>query len=172
MNVKPPLRTLFIAAVVFCGLGGAALAQAPQRLDSAASPRQRVAALQVTDENGQPLALNPFAQQANARFGRVEYRLGTGGFLQRRARIDIVLPPEVNGLRRPSGLLFRWRGLDGALDGQLRPGQRQPVWSGTITDPLTSLAIDLELQLDLDAMGQWNGGAFGVEPSFELVTLP
>ena len=165
------LRALLVATVV-CGPGGAALAQAPQRLDTSASPRQRVGALQVTDESGQALALNPFAQQAHARFGRVEYRLGTGGFLQRRARIDIVLPPVVNGLRRPSGLVFRWRGLDGALDGQLMPGQRQPIWSGTITSPLTPLAIDLELQLDLDAMGEWNGGAFGVEPNFELVTLP
>lgn len=172
MTVTPPLRALFVAIAVLCGLVGPALAQTPQRLDSAASPRQRVAALQVTDQNGQPLALNPFAQQANARFGRVEYRLNTGAFLQRRARIDIVLPPVVNGLRRPSGLLLRWRGLDGALDGQLMPGQRQPVWSGTITGPQTLLAIELELRLDLDAMGPWHGGAFGVEPDFELVTLP
>lgn len=170
--MQPILRALITALAVCFGPGDVALGQTPQRLDTSASPRQRVAALQVSDENGQALALNPFAQRAHARFGRVEYRLGTSGFLQRRARIDIVLPPEVNGLRRPSGLLFRWRGLDGALDGQLRPGQRQPVWSGTITAPLTLLAIDLELQLDLDAMGQWNGGAFGVEPSFELVTLP
>lgn len=170
--MKPFLHTLWIAAAVVCGPPDAARAQVPHRLDSAASPRQRVAALQVTDENGQALALSPFARRALARFGRVEYRLGTGGFLQRRARIDIVLPPLVNGLQRTNGLVFRWRGLDGALDGQLRPGQRQPVWSGTITSPLTPLAIDLELELEFDALGPWNGGAFGVEPDFELVTLP
>lgn len=170
--MKRCCHALCIAAAIVCGAPGLARAQVPHRLDSAASPRQRVAARQVTDENGQALALNPFARRALARFGRVEYRLGTGGFLQRRARIDIVLPPLVNGLQRSNGLVFRWRGLDGALDGQLGPGQRQPIWSGTITAPLTPLAIDLELELELDALGPWNGGAFGIEPGFELVTLP
>lgn len=164
-------RALLALLVAGTGwLGGPALGQSVHRLDTAASPRQQVAALQVTDENGQPLG--PFAQQANARFGRVEYRLSTGAFLNRRVRIDIVLPPIVNGLQRPSGLLFRWRGQDGTQDGQLMPGQRQPLWSGTITSAQTLLAIELEMQLDLSAMGRWNGGNFGVEPGFELVVVP
>lgn len=154
------------------GLGAPARAQAWHRLDSAASARPQVAALQVTDETGQPFGQNPFAQQARARFGRVEYRVVTAPYLRRRARIDLVLLPTVAGLLRPQGLVFEWRGLDGAQDGRLTPGQRQPLWTGVITQAVTPLAIELEMRLDLGAMGPWNGGHFGVEPGFELVLLP
>lgn len=169
MSPKP--RALLASVVAAASwLCAPAFGQVAHRLDTAASPRQQVAALLVTDEKGQPLG--PFAQQAHARFGRVEYRLSTGAFLNQRVRIDIVLPPIVNGLQRPSGLVFRWRGLDGSQDGQLMPGQRQPLWSGSIASAQTLLSIDLEMQLELGAMGRWNGGNFGVEPSFELVVLP
>jgi hypothetical protein len=165
-------RWISLAAAATVGLGTPVLAQSLHRLDSAASPRQQVQALQVSDEHGQPLELNPFAQQANARFGRVEYRLSTAAFLGQRVRIDLVLPPFVQGLQRPNGLLFRWRGLEGAMDGQLLPGQRHPIWSGTLQSAPTTLAIELDMQLDLSALGRWNGGTFGVEPTFELVVLP
>lgn len=147
-------------------------AQAQHRLDSSASPRQQVAALQVLDERGQSFGLNPFAQQAHAHFGRVEFRLSTAAFTGRRVRIDLLLPPQVPGLRNPSGLTYHWRGLDGTLSGQVIPGQRHTLWSGVIEQPFTLLAIELGMRLDVAAMGDWYGGNFGVEPVFELELLP
>jgi len=149
-----------------------ALASAQHRLDTSASPRQQVAALQVLDERGQPFGSNPFAQQANAHFGRVEFRLSTPAFMGRRARIDLLLAPQVPGLRIASGLTYHWRGLDGVLSGQVIPGQRQTIWTGLIEQPFTTLALELGMRLDLSAMGDWNGGHFGVEPTFELELLP
>lgn len=147
-------------------------AQTIHRLDSSASPRQQVAAVQVLNENGLPFAQTPFSREAHAQFGRVEYRLATAAFVGRRVRIDLVLPPNVPGLRRASGLVFHWRGLDGALSGQVQPGQRLALWTGTIEQALTTLSIELGMRLDTSAIGNWNGGSFGVEPSFELAVLP
>lgn len=147
-------------------------AQAQHRLDSSASPRQQVAAVQVLDERGQPFGLNPFAQQAHAHFGRVEFRLSTVAFIGRRARIDLVLAPQVPGLRNLSGLTYHWRGLDGTLSGQVVPGQRHALWSGVIDQAFTSLSVELGMRLDVSAMGDWPGGNFGVEPAFELELLP
>lgn len=155
-------------AVVFA----AGHAQAQHRLDSSASPRQQVAAIQVLDERGQPFGLNPFAQQAHAHFGRVEFRLSTAAFTGRRARIDLLLAPQVPGLRNLSGLTYHWRGLDGTLSGQVMPGQRRTVWTGMVEQPFTSLVVELGLRLDVAAMGDGYGGNFGVEPVFELELLP
>ena len=59
------------------------------------------------------------------------------------------------------------------VPGLMTPGQRMALWTGTVTGALTSLSIDLEIQLDVAALSPaWNGSDFGVEPSFELVVLP
>jgi hypothetical protein len=161
-------RTAATVALLFASFH----AQAQYRLDSSASPRQQVAALQVLDERGQAFGTNPFARQANAHFGRVEFRLSTAAFIGRRARIDLLLPPQVPGLRNLSGLTYHWRGLDGSLSGQVIPGQRHTLWSGVIEQPFTLLAIELGMRLEIAAMGDWHGGNFGVEPAFELELLP
>lgn len=159
-------------ALALCLAGVSAQAQGVHRLDSSASPRQQVAALRVLDENGQALASNPFAQQAHAAFGRVEYRLATAAFVGRRARITLVMPAQVRGLRRASGLVLHWRGLDGTLSGQASPGQRQVLWNGQVSHAFTPLAIELGMQLDLSAVGDAASGLLGVEPAFELELLP
>lgn len=156
---------------LLCLAAASVQAQGIHRLDSAASPRQQVAALSVLDENGHPLASNPFAQQAHAFFGRVEYRVATAAFVGQRVRISLVMPPHVMGLRRADGLLFHWTGVDGTLSGQASPGQQRLIWSGRIDEAFTSLAIELGIQVDLSAMVD-NAGLVGVEPSFELELLP
>ena len=168
--MKAPWLSLFGAALL-CLTAASVQAQGIHRLDSAASPRQQVAALRVLDENGRPLANNPFAQQANAYFGRVEYRVATAAFVGQQARISLVMPPHVRGLRRADGLLFQWKGMDGTLSGQASPGQRQLIWSGRVEQAFTSLAIELGMQADLSAMGD-RAGLVGVAPSFELELLP
>ncbi|MBS3997420.1 MAG: hypothetical protein KGZ67_08800 [Hydrogenophaga sp.] len=150
---------------------GAAQAQGVHPLDTTASPRQQVPALRVLDESGRPLGSNPFAQQAHAYFGRVEYRLATAAFVGQRARIALVLPAQARGLRRAAGLLFHWNGLDGTQSGEARPGQRQVIWSGMVEQAFTTLAIDLGMQLDLSATDA-AGGLVGIEPRFELELLP
>lgn len=165
-------RLAALVLLAFLALAEAAPAKAQHRLDSSASPRQQVAALQVLDGLGQPFGFNPFAQEVQAHFGRVEFRLATAPFSGRRARISLVLAPQVPGLQRNSGLVYRWRGLDGALSGQVSPGQRQAVWTGVVPAGFTDLAIEPSLRLDLTAMGRWQGGHLGVEPLFELELLP
>lgn len=174
MNTMPASRLWRRLALLCCawGLGTSLAAQTVHRLDSSASPRQKVAALQVLNENGRPFAQTPFSREAHAQFGRVEFRLSTAAFVGRRARIDLVLPPSVPGLRRASGLVYHWRGVDGTLSGQVYPGQRLPVWTGTIEQALTTLSIDLGMRLDVTAMGDSTGGQVGVEPVFELAVLP
>lgn len=168
--MKAPGLSLLRAALL-CLAAASVQAQGIHRLDSTASPRQQVAAMRVLDENGRPLANNPFAQQANAYFGRVEYRVATAAFVGQQARISLVVPPHVRGLRRADGLLFHWKGVDGTLSGQATPGQRQLIWSGRVTEAFTSLAIELGMQVDLSAMGD-SAGLVGVEPGFELELLP
>jgi hypothetical protein len=161
-----------LALLGFGLLSASAQALAQHRLDSTASPRQQVAALQVLDERGQPLASNPFARHAHANFGRIEFRLATAEFVGRRARIDLILPAHVPGLRQASGLTYHWRGIDGSRSGQAMPGQRQPIWTGQIDQAFTTLSAEVGMRLDLSAMGPVPGGQIGVEPVFELELLP
>lgn len=172
MNTQPAGRRWLHFVMAMALVCTVFQAQAQHRLDSSASPRQQVAAVQVLDEQGQPFGLNPFAQQANAHFGRVEFRLATAAFTGRRARIYLLLAPQVPGLRHPSGLTYHWRGLDGTLSGQVNPGQRHAIWSGVIDQAFISLSVELGMRLDVSAMGDWRGGNFGVEPAFELELLP
>lgn len=154
--------------VLALAMSGLPAAAQPQRLDDAASPRPRVAAAVVLDEAGRPLEASPFAQRAQMRFGRVEYRLATAAYVGRQVRISYVVPALIQGLRSPQGLRVEWQGLAPLASGSARPGERVPVWSGQVTGPWTHFALDLTAHVDLRELALRNHQPFAFECYFDI----
>ncbi len=150
------------------GLAAVALAAttalgAPVRLDDSASPRARV---DVTprwvnaDEAAGPEQLNAMV----ADVANLEVRLNTSKFVGRSARVFLVLPEFVPGLRSPSGMRAEWRSRGVFRPGSALPGARTLVYDGPITQPY--LADILDITLFLDARHLERG--LRIEPYFEL----
>lgn len=162
-----PQRSLFLALLLAAGACGAQ----PQRLDDSASPRGRVAAVTALDERGRPLENAPDAERAQIRFGRIDYRLATAAWVGRPARISYVVPAFIPGLRSPSALRVEWRGLPPLASGSARPGDRVTVWTGTVTEAFTSVALDLTAHLELAHLDLRAREPFGFECHFEIEAL-
>lgn len=142
------------------------------RLDDSASPRSRVPAQLALSENGQPLADSPFADAALIKFGRVDYRLATAAYVGRSARVYLVVPPFVAGLRTPAALRVDWRGLGRLASGSGRPGERTLVWSGVIAGPWMEESLDLTAWVDLRQLQLPYNTPFAFECFFEIETNP
>lgn len=142
------------------------------RLDDSASPRNQVQAQTVTDEQGRPLAQSRHLTQVTIRFGSIDYRLNTAGFIGKRARIYYVVPVAVTGLLSPQALRVEWRGHGRFAGGAAHPGERTLVWSGAIATPWIDESFDLSMQLDLRQYRPRSATAFALESYFEIETLP
>lgn len=140
---------------------GAAVA----RLDDSTSPRAQVNA---DFRNAQPIDGTSF----NLPFGRIEYRLATAPYVGRRARIFYVIPAGVPGLRSPAGLQVQWRGNGAFASGSGRPGDRVPVWSGTVATAWMTETFELTLRIDPRELRLPSGASLSFESIFEIETLP
>ena len=160
---------LVIAAVA---LAAGAAVQAAERLDDSASPRSRVQARVVLSDEGRPLADSQRPTFAQVTFGRVDYKLSTGRYVGRQARIYYVVPAFIAGLRSPAGLLVEWRGSGLFASGRARPGERSLVWSGVVPGPWMSEGLDLAFRVDLRELQLQRDGRFGFESYFEIEVSP
>lgn len=162
---------LFYIGLILLGLPLLSHAQMI-RLDDSASPRYQVESLRVTSETGEPLeqAFNP--QWAHLAFGVVEYKLSTAEFVGRPVRLYYVIPTTIKGLINPKALTVTWQGRDAIQSGSAHAGERKLVWSGTLTEPWLTVAIDLSMQVRLSELRLRTNEIFGFESYFELETLP
>jgi hypothetical protein len=158
-----------LLALALAAAGGA---RAAERLDDTASPRRQVTPRLVLSDEGRPLATSRKATRALVQVGRVDYRLATGRYAGRSARIYFVVPALIEGLRSPSGMRVDWR--SGALfaGGTARPGERQMVWSGVVPGPWMTDSLDLSFEVELAQVQLRSDGQFGFEPYFEIETNP
>lgn len=143
-----------------------------ERLDDSASPRARVQASEVLSERGRPLSDDADARFAVIRFGRVEYKLVTARHIGRRARIYLVVPANIPGLRSPSALRVEWRGNGLFSDGSAVAGERRLVWNGTVRSAWMTESLDLGARVDLRELSLPSGGNLGFESFFEIEVLP
>lgn len=157
---------LLAAALLLVTTALPAIAQT--RLNDDASPRSQVQASKVTSEVGLPLEESPDAQFADARFGRIEFKLDTAAYIGREARVYFVVPHHIPSLLRPSGLTVSWRGSGDFRSGSARPGERQLVWTGRINEATLSTSLDVTMRVDLTAVADSEQDGLGFEPYFEI----
>lgn len=171
-TVKPAIET--VLGVAFALLAFSSLARA-ERLDDSASPRSQVTSPPMVSEQGYPLdRLQPGPQPlvGVVKFGRVDYKLATGKFVGKTARIYYVIPAVISGLRSPAGLQVEWRG-NGVFDnGSARPGERKLVWSGLVREAFISEGLDLTMKIDLRELQTRAGQGLAFESFFDIELLP
>ena len=164
---RPLPAFLRLTAVLL--LGAALLPAAAQtRLNDDASPRNQVRATTVTSDTGLPLEQSPEARFADARFGRIEYKLDTEAHIGKDVRVYYAIPADIRGLLRPAGLTVSWRGAGGFRSGSLHAGERQLVWSGRITEPFLTTSLEVTMRVDLSAVTSTQEQGIGFEPYFEI----
>jgi len=153
-----PCAALLLALTPPAGAGVA-------RLDDSASPRARV----DTDfRRAQPVDGIRF----DLPFGRIDYRLATAPYVGRRARIFYVIPAAIPGLRSPAGMQLQWRSHGAFASAGGRPGDRVPVWTGTVATAWMNESFELTLRLDPRELRLPPGAALRFESIFEIETLP
>lgn len=151
---------MLLAATLACA--------APVRLDDTASPRSRFDVkprwLFVEEGLASPERLNAMV----ADIPNLEVRLNTAKFVGRQARVYLVVPEFVSGLRSPNGMRVEWRTRGTLSAGSALPGTRSLVYDGAIRQAV--LADFLDLSLILDARYFERGLRF--EPYFEIDVAP
>ena len=170
--VKPVFET--ILSLLFASLAFSSLAHA-ERLDDSASPRSQVTSPPMVSEQGYPLdQFKPGPQPliGIVKFGRVDYKLATGKFIGRMARIYYVIPALINGLRSPAGLQVEWRSNGLFANGTARPGERKLVWSGVVRDAFMSEGLDLTMKIELRELQTRAGQGLAFESYFDIELMP
>lgn len=140
---------------------------APKRLDDRGSPRSVVNVESRWVHAGDGLS----AEQLNAMVATVpnlEFRLDTSAYVGKRARIYLVIPELVQGLRGPNGMRVEWTTRGQFMAGAALPGQRTLVYDGLIQRP--SMQESLDLSVYLDARYLERGLRF--DPAFEIDVAP
>ena len=143
-------------------------AAAPVRLDDSASPRAR---LDVKPRWAHPEETGADPERVNALVAQVpglEVRLATAAYVGKTARIWMVVPDFVPGLRSPNGLRVEWRTRGTLLGGSALPGTRTIVYDGPIRQAFVTDFLDLTLHLDARFLDR--GVRF--EPHFEIDVAP
>jgi hypothetical protein len=170
--VKPAVGT--VLGVAFALLALTSLARA-ERLDDSASPRSQVTSPPMVSEQGYPLDQfqpGPQSLVGVVKFGRVDYKLATGKFVGKMARIYYVIPAVISGLRSPAGLQVEWRGNGLFANGTARPGERKLVWTGRVQDAFMSEGLDLTMKIDLRELQTRAGQGLAFESFFDIELLP
>jgi len=140
---------------------------APKRLDDRGSPRSQVNVESRWVHSGE--GLNP--EQMNAMVATIpnlEFRLDTSAYVGKRARIYLVIPEFVQGLRGPNGMRVEWTTRGQFMAGAALPGQRALVYDGPIQR--SSMQESLDLSVYLDARYLERGLRF--DPVFEIDVVP
>ena len=162
------MRLLLAATVLAAAAGSAVPAAAQQRLSDALSPRQRVNAQLDWTERFPRRGMHPDKLNAmTASAPGVELRLDTAAVQGRRARVFLVLPLDIGGLRSPNGLRMEWKGRGRFLDGSAIPGQRTLLFEGDINAPVLQGFLDITLHLDARDVTL----PFTCEPVYEIELL-
>lgn len=157
------MRALASLLLVLASLG----ATAGVKLDDSASPRSRVDATVRwlhTSEGLGPELINAMV----ATVPNLEFRLDTSRYVGKKARIYLVVPDFMPGLRSPSGMRVEWKTRGTFLAGSALPGARALVYDGTIQRPSMHEALDLSIYLD----ARYFERGLRFEPSFEIDVLP
>jgi hypothetical protein len=155
------------AAVAILVLAAPLAFAAPKRLDDRASPRSQVNVESRWLHSGEGLN----AEQLNAMVATIanlEFRLDTSAYVGKRARIYLVIPEFVQGLRGPGGMRVEWTTRGQFMSGAALPGQRTLVYDGPIQRP--SMQESLDLSVYLDARYLERGLRF--DPAFEIDVAP
>ena len=151
-------------------LTSAAFAQT--RLDDSASPVQRfdVTSEWVVSEDSDDDARG--SSDANAMIVRVtgvEYRLNTAAQRGRNARIYLVLPASLVGLRSPNAIRAEWRTRANVFSaGSVSGGGRTLIFTGRINDAQITQTFDYTIHLDASAVAQ----TLAFRPYFEIEIIP
>ncbi len=137
------------------------------RLDDKQSPQQRVLitpkpADEVSGESSPAAAFDWIAKSTGSQIS-----LDTSAFVGKTAQIYLTLPASVSGIQGPSGLRLEWRTRGLFASGSTIPGQRQLIFQGIITQPLTTEFFDFTVHID----ERYYLGNVQVEPIFELEPL-
>ena len=146
-----------------------------QRLDDSASSQRSVSPIRtvLTPARGASDGFNtPPPSHATLYFGRINYRLSTAQYVGKRARIYMVIPLATHIVNSPSGIKLEWRSARLFASGAGRPGDRVPVWQGTVPGAWLNEELDLTMQIELNRLQ--NGGArtsSGFESYFEIEVL-
>lgn len=173
--MKPTSAHRFQRAAQLFAMTGLALALLTAhaqtfRLDDATSARSRVVPRFVVDGSGNPWGRSLEADHAVLRYGQVVYRLDMRPHVGQTARIYFVRAPEDG---RSTGTRVNWTTADGQLGGSLLAGERALVWSGKLSQPWMEIALQLELDIDLQRWRpQPSNNAISTVTYFELDRLP
>jgi hypothetical protein len=154
---------LWIALV----LAAAPVLAAPKRLDDRGSPRSVVNVESRWLHAGEGLS----AEQLNAMVATVtnlEFRLDTSAYVGKRARIYLVIPEFVQGLRASTGMRVEWTSRGSFLAGSALPGQRALVYDGLVQRPSMHEALDLSVYLDARYLER----GLRFDPAFEIDVAP
>lgn len=142
-----------------------------ERLDDSMSPRSRVTSSAMLNEHGAPLnpsAYGPEPTLGIVKFSRIEYKLATTKYVGKQARIYYVIPPFIQGLRKPSGLRVEWRGGNVFASGSAQPGERFLVWTGKVANASINDGLDLTMRIDLRELQTRPGVGLSFESYFEI----
>jgi hypothetical protein len=148
-------------------LAAAPALAAPKRLDDRGSPRSIVNVESRWLHSGEGLS----PEQLNAMVATVtnlEFRLDTSAYVGKRARIYLVIPECVQGLRSPSGMRVEWKPRGSFLAGSALPGQRVLVYDGLVQRPTLNEAFDLSVYLDARYLER----GLRFDPTFEIDAAP
>ncbi len=156
-----------IVALLVVAMAAVAAQAAPKRLDDRGSPRSVVTVESRWLHSGQGLG----AEDLNAMVANVtnlEFRLDTSAYVGKRARIYLVIPEFVKGLRAPNGLRVEWKSRGQFMAGSALPGQRALVYDGLVQRPAMHETLDLSLYLDARYLDR----GLRFDPGFEIDVAP
>lgn len=160
---------IYSLALVACLLGSSVSAETA-RLDDSSSARSVVEARTVTSETGASLADSQSPQFVQSNFGWVQYRLATAAYKGKSANIYYVIPLVIDGLQSAHALTVTWKSKGAFSQGEGHAGDRQLVWSGTVTEDWMETEFDLRMQVELAQLRLAEGKSFGFESYFEIET--
>jgi hypothetical protein len=156
------------AAILFFAFSClAAFASAPVRLDDSASPRSRVDVKPRWQFQDEGLSAERISAMV-AHIPNLEVRLNTSRFVGRQARVYLVVPNFVPGLRAPTGMRVEWRTRGTLIAGSALPGTRALVYDGAVARPVLSDFLDVSLFLD----ARFVDSGLRFEPYFEIELAP
>jgi hypothetical protein len=158
-------------AAIFLSLLFSSQVYAQTRLDDSASPVQRVNATAewVGTDSDEDDRGEANASAMIVRVPGVEYRLNTSAQRGRNAKIYLVLPATITGLRNPSAIRAEWRTRSNTfLSGSVSGGNRTLVFSGRINDNLTTQIFDYTIHIDASTASS----NIEFRPHFEIEVTP
>lgn len=104
-----------------------------------------------------------------ARAHNVDIRLKTDVYIGKQARIFLVLPLNVRGLGKPESLRLYWTTNGQFSDGNVSPGSRQLIFSGTIGERVMRDIFNFTFELDARDLHQ----TLRLEPVYDIeITSP